>query len=73
LTLALLVPRISSAHAVVGDRIFLNPIVGNDAFSDNALDLTTPRSNYEFALLPALEKRLSEKSSLLFVTSWQRV
>jgi hypothetical protein len=32
LMLVLFVPRISSAHRVVGERIFLSPIVGNDAF-----------------------------------------
>jgi hypothetical protein len=31
------------------------------------------RSNYEFSLLPALEKQLSENSSLLFTSSWHRV
>jgi len=70
---AALTPRVSVAHGIVGDRIFLSPIVGNDAFPDNALNLTTRRSNYDFSLLPALEKQLSENSSLLFVSSWQRV
>jgi hypothetical protein len=51
-----LTPCISFAHWVVGDRIFLSPIVSNDAFPDNALDLTMRRSNYEFSLLSALEK-----------------
>lgn len=68
-----LTPRVSFAHGVVGDRIFLSPIVGNDAFPDNALDLTTRRSDYEFSLLPALEKQLSDNSSLLFTSSWHRV
>jgi hypothetical protein len=68
-----LTPRSSCAHGVVGNRIFLSPIVGNDAFPDNALNLTMRRSNYEFSLLPALEKQLSENSSLLFTSSWHRV
>ena len=72
-SIVLLMSRLASAHGVVGNRIFLSPIVGNDAFPDNALNLTTRRSNYEFSLLPALEKQLSEKSSLLFVSSWHRV
>jgi hypothetical protein len=70
---AALTPCISFAHGVVGNRIFLSPIVGNDAFPDNAMDLTMRRSNYEFSLLPALEKQMSDNSSLLFVSSWQRV
>lgn len=61
------------AHGIVGNRIFLSPIVGNDAFPDAALDLSMRRSNYKFSLLPALEKQLSDNSSLLFVSSWQRV
>ena len=61
------------AHGVVGNRVFLSPIVGNDAFPDNALDLTMRRGNYEFSLLPAFEKQLSDNSSLLFVSSWNRV
>jgi hypothetical protein len=61
------------AHGVVGKRIFLSPIVGNDAFPDNALDLTMRRSNYEFSFLPALEKLLSENSSILVESSWHRI
>jgi hypothetical protein len=71
--IAALSPRISFAHGVVGDRIFLSPIVGNDAFPDNALNLAVRRSDYEFSLISALEKQLSDNSSLLFVSSWQRV
>ena len=71
--IAALTPCISFAHGVVGDRIFLSPVVGNDAFPDNALDLAVHRSDYEFSLLPALEKQLSDNSSLLFVSSWQRI
>jgi len=71
--LAALTLCVSFAHGVVGNRIFLSPIVGNDAFPDNALDSTMRRSNYEFLLLPALEKQLSENSSLLFLSSRQRV
>jgi hypothetical protein len=69
----LLVPRICSAHGVVGDRVFLSPIVGNDAFPDNALDLASHRSDYAFSLLPALEKLLTDNSSLLFVGGWYRI
>ena len=43
--IAALTPCISFAHGVVGDRIFLSPIVGNDAFPDNALDLAVHRSD----------------------------
>ena len=71
--IAALTPCISFAHGVVGDRIFLSPIVGNDAFPDNALNLAVRRSDYEFSLISALEKQLSDNSSLLFVSSWQRV
>lgn len=66
-------PSVTNAHGIVGYRIFLSPIVGNDAFPDNALDLTTRRSNYEFSLLPELEKQLSDNSSLLLTSSWHRV
>jgi hypothetical protein len=61
------------AHGIVGNRVFLSPIVGNDAFPDNALDLTMRRSDYEFSLLPAFEKQLSDNSSLLFVGGWYRI
>jgi hypothetical protein len=61
------------AHGIVGNRVFLSPIVGNDAFPDNALDLTMRRSNYQFSLLPAFEKQLSDNSSLLFAGVWYRV
>ena|SRR5215472_12885694 len=71
--LPLLMPSVASAHGVVGDRIFISPIVGNDAFPDNALDLTTRRSDYEFSLLPGLEKLLSDNSSFLIVGGWDRV
>jgi hypothetical protein len=70
LMLVLFVPRISSAHGVVGERIFLSPIVGNDAFPDNALDLASHRSDYAFSLLPATEKLLTDNSSPLFVGGW---
>ena len=73
LTLTLLVPGITFAHGVVGNRIFLSPIVGNDAFPDNAFDLTVRRSDCEFSLLPELEKQLSDNSSLLFTGGWVRV
>ena len=73
LTLILLVPESTSAHGVVGNRIFLSPIVGNDAFPDNAFNLTARRSDYEFSLLPELEKQLSNSSSLLFTGGWARV
>ncbi len=71
--LVLLMPGRASAHGVVGNRIFLSPIVGNDAFPDNALDLTLRRSDYEFSLLPELEKQLSDNSSLLFLGGWARI
>ncbi len=69
-----LLPRASArAHGIVGDRIFLSPIVGNDAFPDNALDLSVRRSDYAFSLLPALEKQLSDSSSLLVESGWNRL
>jgi hypothetical protein len=61
------------AHGIVGDRIFLSPIVGNDAFPDNSLDLASHRSDYAFSLLPALEKLLTDNSSLLIVGGWYRI
>lgn len=61
------------AHGVVGDRGFLSPIVGNDAFPDNALDLTVRRSDYGFSLVPELEKQLSEDSSVLVTGGWTRL
>ena len=73
LVLILVLPNNSSAHGVVGNRIFLSPIVGNDAFPDNALDLTVRRSDYECSLLPELEKQLSDNSSLLITGGWIRV
>jgi hypothetical protein len=63
--LSCLLPVAAYAHGVVGNRIFLSPIVGNDAFPDNALNLSVRRSKYEFSLLPALEKQLSDHTSLL--------
>jgi hypothetical protein len=68
--LALIVPRLAFAHGMVGNRIFLSPIVGNDAFPDNAASLTLRRSDYEFSLLPVLEKQLNDNSSLLFAGGW---
>jgi hypothetical protein len=65
--------RLASAHGVVADRIFLSPIVGNDAFPDNALDFSIRRSDYTFSLLTAVEKQLSENSSVLLLTGWNRV
>jgi hypothetical protein len=73
LMLVSLLPGIAHAHGVVGDRIFLSPIVGNDAFPDNAASLTVRGSNYEFSLLPQLEKQLSDNSSLLFTGGWNRI
>jgi hypothetical protein len=52
---------------IIGYRTFLSPIVGNDAFPDNALGLTMRRSDYEFSLLPALEKQLSDNSNGLLL------
>jgi hypothetical protein len=66
-------PGPASAHGVVGNRIFLSPIVGNDAFPDNALTLSARRSDYGFSLIPSFEKQLSDNSSLLFVSGWDRI
>ncbi|HYL59880.1 MAG TPA: hypothetical protein VEU51_13510, partial [Candidatus Acidoferrales bacterium] len=66
LTLVVCVAKPLFAHGIVGDRIFLSPIVGNDAFPDNAASLTVRRSDYEFSLVPELEKQLSDNSSVLF-------
>jgi hypothetical protein len=71
--LSCLLPAAGYAHGVVGDRVFLSPIVGNDAFPDNALDLSVRRSDYEFSLLSALEKQLSDHSSLLITGGWNDV
>jgi hypothetical protein len=65
-----LIPSIVSAHGEVGNRIFLSPIVGNDAFPDNALSLTMRRSDYEFSLLPEFEKQLTDTSSVLLTMAW---
>jgi hypothetical protein len=73
MALALFMPAIARAHGVVGNRIFLSPIVGNDAFPDNALDLSVRRSDYAFSLLPALEKQLSDNSSILTEAGWNRL
>jgi hypothetical protein len=73
LILILLVPGITSAHGVVGNREFLSPIIGNDAFPDNALNLSARRSDYEFSLIPELEKQLSENSSILLNGGWARI
>jgi hypothetical protein len=66
-------PDVAYAHGVVGNRTFLSPIVGNDAFPDNALSLTSRRSDYAFSLLPALEKQLSDSSSLLLTGGWDEL
>jgi hypothetical protein len=68
-----LIPSVAYGHGVVGDRTFISPIVGNDAFPDNALSLTARRSNYDFSLLPELEKLLSDHSSLLLITGWDQL
>ena len=68
-----LVPSAAFGHGVVGDRTFISPIVGNDAFPDNALSLTARRSNYDFSLLPEIEKLLSDSSSLLLITGWDQL
>ena len=70
--LAFLLPGSACAHGVVGDRTFLSPIVGNDTFPDNAASITTRGSNYQFSLLPEIEKQLSDNSSLLFTGGWSR-
>jgi hypothetical protein len=66
-------PSVTNAHGIVGNRIFLSPIVGNDAFPDNSFGLGTHRSDYAFSLIPAFEKQLSDDSSFLFVGGWDRV
>jgi hypothetical protein len=66
-------PDLAYGHGVVGNRTFLSPIVGNDAFPDNAASLTSRRSNYAFSLLPALEKQLSDSSSLLLTGGWDKL
>jgi hypothetical protein len=62
-----------SAHGEIGNRVFLSPIVGNDAFPDNAVNLTVRGSDYELSLLPELEKKLSNDSSLLLTGGWARI
>jgi hypothetical protein len=54
-------------------EIFLSPIVGNDAFPDNAFSLTMRRSDYQFSLLPEFEKQLSDNSSVLLSIGWDQV
>jgi hypothetical protein len=73
LVAVLFTPQSGGAHGVVGNRIFLSPIIGNDAFPDNALNLTARGSNYQFTLVPELEKQLSDNSSLLLTGSWTRI
>jgi hypothetical protein len=68
-----LFPTSGHAHGVVGDRIFLSPIVGNDAFPDNALDFEVRRSNYGFSLVGTIEKQLGNYSSLLITAGWSDV
>ncbi len=71
--LATLSSKTALAHGVIGDRIFLSPIVGNDAFPDNAFSLTARRSDYEFSLMPELEKQLSDYSSVLINGAWDEL
>jgi hypothetical protein len=66
-------PDLAYGHGVVGNRTFLSPIVGNDAFPDNALSFTSRRSDYAYSLLPALEKQLSDSSSLLVTGGWDQL
>jgi hypothetical protein len=73
LMFVLLVPGITFAHGVIGNRVFLSPIVGNDAFPDNAVSLTARESDYEFSLLPQFEKQLTDSSSLLFTGGWAQI
>lgn len=68
-----MMPGQAYAHGQIGDRIFLSPIVGNDAFPDNAANLTVRRSDYAFSIIPELEKQLSNDSSLLFTGGWTRI
>jgi hypothetical protein len=72
-SMLMLMQGLASAHGVVGNRIFLSPIVGNDAFPDSVLDLGVRRSDYQFSLMPAIEKQLSGNSSLLLVSGWDRI
>ena len=71
--IAVVRPSVAEAHGEVGSRIFLSPIIGNDAFPDNAFTVNTHRSDYEFSLLPSFEKQLTDNSSLLFVSGWDRI
>jgi hypothetical protein len=57
----LLMPEYAFAHGQVGNRIFLSPILGNDAFPDNAATLELRRSDYEFSLIPSIEKQLTSR------------
>jgi hypothetical protein len=58
---AMVVPvtRRYQCHGIIGDRVFLSSIVGNEAFLDNALNLGTHRSDCEFSLVPSFEKQPS--------------
>jgi len=69
----ILIFGVALAHGIVGNRIFLSPIIGNDAFPDNAASLTVRGSDYEFSLLPEFEKQLSDNSSVLFSAGWSRI
>jgi hypothetical protein len=71
--IVILLPAATYAHGVVGNRFFLTPIVGNDAFPDNALTLSARRSDYVYSLLPSLEKQLSGYLSLLITSGWSDV
>ncbi len=73
LAIAVMIPQLAYAHGEVGNRIFLSPIVGNDAFPDNALDVNVGRSDYKFSLLPGIEKTLTDNSSILIESGWVRV
>lgn len=68
-----LTASLTYGHGVVGDRTFISPIVGNDAFPDNALSFTVRRSNYDLSLLPEVEKLLSDNSSLLLISGWDQL
>lgn len=68
-----LTASLTYGHGVVGDRTFISPIVGNDAFPDNALSFTVRRSNYDLSLLPEVEKLLSDNSNLLLISGWDQL
>ena len=59
LTFILLAPESTSAHGVVGNRIFLSPIVGNDAFPDNAFNSPRAEAIMSFHCYPNWKSSLA--------------